>query len=107
MPLRQAAGQVGARAWNGAFGVLAPEEQPDGREMAGLVVSPGDLATVRDQRPPFETSVADSVGSTAPAVVRALVQLSGTLLMLVGAGEVGHARVVHDTIGKLLTPLEG
>ena len=86
---------------------LAPEEQPDGREESGLVVSARDLETVRDQRQPLETSVADSVNSTAPPIIRALAQLSGTLLMLVGAGEVGHARVVHDAIGKLLTPLEG
>jgi hypothetical protein len=75
--------------------------------MAGLVVSPGDLETVRDQTPHVETSVADSVDSTASPVVRALAQLSGTLLMLANAGEVGHARVVHDAIGKLLAPQEG
>jgi hypothetical protein len=86
---------------------FAPEEQSDGREMAGLVVSSGDLATVRDQRPPLETSIADSVDSTAPSVVRALAQLSGTLIMLAGAGEVGRARVVHEAIGKLLAPPEG
>jgi len=86
---------------------FAPEEQPDGREESGLVVSSRDLATVRDQRPPLETSVTDSVDSTAPPVVRALAQLSGTLIMLAGAGEVGRARVVHDAIGKLLAPPEG
>jgi hypothetical protein len=72
-----------------------------------LVVSPGDLETVRDQRPRLETSVADSVDSIAPPVVRALAELSGTLIMLAGAGEVGPARVVHDAIGKLLAPQEG
>jgi hypothetical protein len=86
---------------------LAPEEQPDGHEESSLVVSSGDLATVRDQTPHVETSAADSVDSTVPPVVRALAQLSGTLIMLANAGEVGHARVVHDAIGKLLAPLEG
>jgi hypothetical protein len=71
--------------------------------MGGLVVSPRDLATVRDQTPHVETSVADSVDSTAPAVVRALVQLSETMIMLAGAGEVAHARAVHEMIGRLLT----
>ncbi|MCK6588523.1 MAG: hypothetical protein L6Q76_13170 [Polyangiaceae bacterium] len=87
--------------------IFAPEEQPDGREESGLVVSPGDLATVRDQTAPFATSVADSVDRTAPPVVRALAQLSDTLLMLAGAGEVEQARVVHEAIGKLLTSPEG
>jgi hypothetical protein len=86
---------------------LAPEEQPDGHEESSLVVSSGDLATVRDQTPHVETSVADSVDSTAPPVVRALAQLSATLIMLASAGEVGHARVVHEAIGRLLPPLEG
>jgi hypothetical protein len=81
---------------------LAPEEQPDGREMGRLVVSSRDLATVRDQTLHVETSVADSVDSTAPPVVRALVQLSDTLIMLAGAGEMGSARLVHEVIGKLL-----
>ena len=85
---------------------FAPEEQPDGREMARLVVSPGDRETVRDQRPPLETSVADSVDSTAPPVVRALAQLSGTLIMLADAGEIEHAQAVHEVIGKLLVPQE-
>jgi hypothetical protein len=75
--------------------------------MAPLVVSPGDLATVRDETPHVETSVADSVDSTAPPVVRALAQLSATLIMLASAGEVGHARVVHDAIGKLLALQSG
>lgn len=86
---------------------LAPEELFYGREKAPLVVSPGDLATVRDQTSHVETSVADSVDSTASPVLRALAQLSGTLIMLAGAGEVGHARVVHEAIGKLLPGLEG
>jgi hypothetical protein len=74
--------------------------------MAGLVVSPGDLETAGDQTAPLEASVTDSVNSTAPLVVRALAQLSGTLIMLAEAGEVGHARAVHDAIGKLLAPQE-
>lgn len=86
--------------------IFAPEEQPDGREESGLVVSSGDLTTNRDQTAPLETSVTDSVDSTAPPILRALAQLSGTLLMLAGAGEVGHARAVHEVIGKLLGPQE-
>lgn len=86
---------------------FAPEEQPDGREMGPLVVSSGDLMTVRDQTQHLETSVADSVDSTAPPILRALAQLSGTLLMLTEAGEVGHARVVHEAIGKLLPSRKG
>jgi dihydropteroate synthase len=72
-----------------------------------LVASSRDLEAIRDQTPHVETSVADSVDSTAPPVVRALVQLSATLIMLVSAGEVGHALAVHHAIGKLLTSLEG
>jgi hypothetical protein len=60
---------------------LAPEEQPDGREESGLVVSSGDLATVRDQTPHVETAVANLADSTEPPVVRALAQLSRTLLI--------------------------
>jgi hypothetical protein len=63
--------------------------------------------TARDQTPRLETSVADSVDSTAPPLLRALAQLSDTLVMLAGAGEVGHARVVHEAMGKLLPYLEG
>jgi hypothetical protein len=36
-----------------------------------------------------------------------MAQLSATLIMLASAGEVGHARVVHEVIGKLLAPHEG
>jgi hypothetical protein len=29
------------------------------------------------------------------------------MILLIGAGEAGHARVVHEAIGKLLGPQEG
>jgi len=67
----------------------------------------GAPEAVRDQTPHVETSVAGSVDSTAPPVIRALAQLSATLIMLATAGEVGHARAVHEAIGELLPPLEG
>ena len=82
---------------------LTPQEQPDGLEESGLAVSLEALETVREQRPPLETSVTDSVGSMAPAFVRALVHLYETMIMLAGAGEVAHARAVHEMIGRLLT----
>ena len=42
-----------------------------------------------------------------PPVIRALAQLSATLIMLASAGGAEHARVVHEAMGKLLPPFEG
>jgi hypothetical protein len=37
-------------------------------------------------------------------VVRALAQLSETMIMLADAGELGYARAIHEVIGRLLLP---
>jgi len=81
----------------------APLEASGGREEVGLVVSPGDLAPVRDQTPHLATIGANSSASSAAPVLRALAQLSETMIMLAGEGEMGHARAVHEAIGRLLT----
>jgi hypothetical protein len=70
----------------------------------GLVVSLGDSETARDQTAPLATSRANSGASSAPPVLQALAQLSETMIMLASEGELGHARAVHEAIGKLLTP---
>jgi hypothetical protein len=72
--------------------------------MAGLVVSSGDSETARDQTAPLATSGANSGASSAPHILCALAQLSETMIMLADKGEFGHARAVHEAIGKLLTP---
>ena len=69
-----------------------------------MVVSPGDLETARDQTAPLATIRANSGASSAPQLLQALTQLSETMLMLVGEGEMEHARAVHEAIGRLLTP---
>jgi hypothetical protein len=69
-----------------------------------LVVSPGDLETAGDQTAPLATIRANSGASSATPVLRALTQLSETMIMLVGEGEMGHARAVHEAIRRLLTP---
>ena len=61
-----------------------------------------DLETASDQTPHVATSGASSGDSSATPTVRALIHLSSTLIMLVGAGELHYARVVHEAIGKLL-----
>jgi hypothetical protein len=78
--------------------------------MPPLIVSQGDLVTTRDQTARLATSRANSDVSSGAPVLRALAQLSETMNVLVGEGELGHARAVHEAIGKLLTssnePLE-
>lgn len=74
--------------------------------MAGLVVSPGDLATARDQTGPLATVGANSSASSAAPVLCALAQLSEMMIMLVDEGEFEFARAVHEAIGKLLMNAE-
>jgi hypothetical protein len=74
--------------------------------MAGLVVSPGDLTLVGDQTAPLATIGANSSASSATPILQALAQLSGTMIMLTEAGELGFARAVHEAIGKVLIPGE-
>jgi len=81
----------------------APLGVVDGREEWGLVVSPGDLATVRDQTAPLATVGANSSARSTAPVMQALAQLSGTMLMLAEADELDHARAIHETIGRLLS----
>ena len=69
-----------------------------------MVVSPEDLETVGDKTPHLATVGANSSASSAAPVLRALAQLSETMIMLAGEGEMGHARVVHEATGRLLTP---
>ena len=69
-----------------------------------MVVSPGDLETAGDQTPHLTTIRANSGASSAPHILCALAQLSETMIMLADKGELGHARAVHEAIGKLLTP---
>jgi hypothetical protein len=73
----------------------------------GLVVSSGDVATPRDQTAPLATIGANSSASSATPILQALAQLSETMIMLTGAGELGHARAVHEAIGKLLIRRDG
>lgn len=72
--------------------------------MAGWVVSPGDPETAHDQTAPLATIRANSGASSAAPLLRALAQLSKTMIMLAGEGEMGHARAVHEATGRLLTP---
>jgi hypothetical protein len=81
---------------------IAPLGVDDGRDVAPLVVSPGDLETADDQTPHLATIRAKSGASSAPPFLRALAQLSTTMIMLAGAGELGYARAVHEMMGKLL-----
>lgn len=69
-----------------------------------MVVSSEDLTPIRDQTPHLATAGANSSASSAAPVLRALAQLSETMSMLAGEGEMAHARVVHEAIGRLLTP---
>ena len=69
-----------------------------------MVVSQGDLETADDQTVPLATVGANSSASSAAPVLRALAQLSETMIMLVGEGEMGLARAVHEAIGGLLNP---
>jgi hypothetical protein len=82
--------------------VLAPLGVSSGREEAGLVVSPGNLEAAGDQTAPVATIGANSSANSPLPVLRALAQLSETMIMLVCEGEMGHARAVHEAIGKLL-----
>ena len=83
--------------------LLAPLGVVAGREVTGLVVSSGDLGTVRDQTPHLATIRANSGASSEAPMLQALAQLSETMILLTGAGELGYARAVHEVIGKLLT----
>jgi hypothetical protein len=62
------------------------------------------LEAAGDQTALLATVGANSGASSAVAVLRALAQLSETMIMLAGEGQMGHARAVHDAIGRLLTP---
>jgi hypothetical protein len=83
--------------------VFVPLGVSNGRDVMGLVISSGDLETAGDQTAPIATSRANSGASSAPPVLQALAQLSETMIMLVGEGELGYARAVHEAIGRLLT----
>ena len=72
--------------------------------MTGLVVSSGDSGTARDQTAPLATSGANSGASSVPHILCELAQLSETMIMLADKWELGHARAIHEAIGKLLTP---
>ena len=72
--------------------------------MVGSVVSPKDLETAGDQTATLATVGAKSRARSATPILRALAQLSETMIMLAGEGEMGHARAVHEAIGRLLTP---
>jgi hypothetical protein len=69
-----------------------------------LVVSPEDSEAAGDQTFSLATIRADSGASSGAAVLHALAQLCETMVMLVGEGEMGHARAVHEAIGRLLIP---
>lgn len=75
--------------------------------MAGLVVSPGDLATARDQTGPLATVGANSSARSGAPILQAVAQLSETMIMLTEAGELGLARAVHEAIGKMLIRSDG
>jgi len=72
--------------------------------MEPLVVSTGDLETAGDPIAPLTIIRANPGASSAAPVLQALAQLSGTMIMLAGEGEMGHARAVQEAIGRLLTP---
>ena len=82
---------------------LAPLGVSGGRGVTGLVVSRGTLGTPGGQTALLATSGAISGDASTAPVLQALGQLSETMIMLVGEGELGHARAVHEVIGKLLT----
>ena len=69
-----------------AASVLAPLGVADGREKAGLVVSPGHPATVRDQTAPLATIGANSSARSGAPLLQALAQLSETMIMLADEG---------------------
>jgi len=71
--------------------------------VTGLVVSPGHLEAAGDQTASLATIGANSSARSTAPILRALAQLSETMIMLVGEGEMGHARAVHEAIGRLLT----
>ena len=68
-----------------------------------MVISPVDLTPVRDQTPHLATVGANSSARSGAPILQALAQLSETMVMLAGEGEMEHARAVHETIGSLLT----
>ena len=69
-----------------------------------MVVSPRDLETAGDQTRHLATIRANSGASSVAPGLRALAQLSETMIMLACEGEMGHARAVHEAIGRLLIP---
>lgn len=69
-----------------------------------MVVSPEDSEAAGDQTVPLATICADSGASSGAAVLHALAQLCETMVMLVGEGEMGHARAVHEAIGCCASP---
>jgi hypothetical protein len=81
---------------------MPPLEVSSGREESGLVASGRNLEIAGDQTAPLATIGANSGASSAAPVLQAVAQLSGTMLMLTEAGELGFARAVHEAIGKLL-----
>jgi hypothetical protein len=83
---------------------FAPLEVVDGREKVGLDASSEDLDAAGDQTAPLATIRANSGATSATTVLRALAQLSETMIMLASEGEMGHAQAVHEAIGRLLTP---
>jgi hypothetical protein len=62
------------------------------------------LEAAGDQTVSLATIRADSGASSGAAVLHALAQLCETMVTLVGEGEMGYARAVHEAIGRLLTP---